>query len=315
MFVPRPNSEIRKVVESVARAGKAGVTQPACARTEPHAGLRLVREIPWGSHLCVFYETKQDLLDTAVAYFEAGLQANEFALWAVSGPISERDATKALRAVVPDAASRLRSGQIQIVPGKEWYLNCGQFDRKRVIDGWREKLDRALANGYSGMRVSGDGSWIASKYWSEFCAYEEELDRSIAGQRMIILCTYSLRDSKAVDVLDVVRAHQCTVARRDGHWEFLETNQLKEAKQEIGRLNDALVILSSRFRGHESLTPRERLTLAHIVRGASSKEAARMLGLSPRTVEFHRANLMRKLGARNTADLVRKVFGSKATKP
>jgi DNA-binding CsgD family transcriptional regulator len=44
------------------------------------------------------------------------------------------------------------------------------------------------------------------------------------------------------------------------------------------------------------------------VRGASSKEAARRLGISPRTVEFHRANIMRKLGARNTADLLRCVL-------
>ena len=41
-----------------------------------------------------------------------------------------------------------------------------------------------------------------------------------------------------------------------------------------------------------------RVALAQIVRGASSKEAGRMLGISPRTVEFHRANVMRKLGAR-----------------
>jgi hypothetical protein len=32
-------------------------------------------------------------------------------------------------------------------------------------------------------------------------------------------------------------------------------------------------------------------------------------GISPRTVEFHRANIMQKLGARNTADLVRRVLG------
>ena len=35
------------------------------------------------------------------------------------------------------------------------------------------------------------------------------------------------------------------------------------------------------------------------------------LGVSPRTVEFHRANVMRKLGARNTADLVRRVLGDR----
>ena len=49
---------------------------------------------------------------------------------------------------------------------------------------------------------------------------------------------------------------------------------------------------------------------AHIVRGASSKETGRSLGISPRTVEFHRANIMRKLlGAKNTIDLVRKLLG------
>jgi DNA-binding CsgD family transcriptional regulator len=51
------------------------------------------------------------------------------------------------------------------------------------------------------------------------------------------------------------------------------------------------------------------LSPAQIVRGASNKEAARTLGISPRTVEFHRANVMRKLGAKNIADLVRRVLG------
>jgi DNA-binding CsgD family transcriptional regulator len=40
------------------------------------------------------------------------------------------------------------------------------------------------------------------------------------------------------------------------------------------------------------------------VRGASSKEAARTLQVSPRTIDFHRLNIMRKLGAKNIADLV-----------
>jgi DNA-binding CsgD family transcriptional regulator len=44
------------------------------------------------------------------------------------------------------------------------------------------------------------------------------------------------------------------------------------------------------------------------VRGASSKEAARTLGVSPRTIEFHRTNIMRKLGAKNTVELVRRVL-------
>ena len=53
------------------------------------------------------------------------------------------------------------------------------------------------------------------------------------------------------------------------------------------------------------MTPREHDVLAQIVKGDSTKEAA--LGISPRTLEFHRGNLMRKLRARNVAELVNKV--------
>jgi FixJ family two-component response regulator len=102
---------------------------------------------------------------------------------------------------------------------------------------------------------------------------------------MIVLCTYSLHASRTVDLLDVARAHQCTVTLRNGKWEFLETPELKQAKHEIRRLNGALDILSKPFPGHQTLTPRERVALAQIIRGASSKEAARTLGISPRTVD------------------------------
>jgi DNA-binding CsgD family transcriptional regulator len=52
------------------------------------------------------------------------------------------------------------------------------------------------------------------------------------------------------------------------------------------------------------LTPRERAVLKQIGRGASSKEAGAALGVSARTIEFHRANIRRKLGAKNIVDLL-----------
>jgi DNA-binding CsgD family transcriptional regulator len=124
-----------------------------------------------------------------------------------------------------------------------------------------------------------------------------------------VLCTYSLRAARAVDILDVAVTHNFTIARRGGHWEYVETPELRAAKREIHRLNDAVDILSLSFPGHEKLTPRERTMLAQIVLGASNKGAARALDISPRTAEFHRANILRKLEARNVPELMHLVLG------
>ena len=67
------------------------------------------------------------------------------------------------------------------------------------------------------------------------------------------------------------------------------------------------------FPGREPLSRREQDVLAQIVGGASNKEAGRKLGISPRTIEVHRAHLMQKIGARNAADLIRIVMSEGRT--
>ena len=72
--------------------------------------------------------------------------------------------------------------------------------------------------------------------------------------------------------------------------------------------NSASRVATLHFPGREPLTRREREVLEQFTAGASNKEAGRHLGISPRTIEDHRANIMKKLGARNAADLVRIVM-------
>ncbi|MCG2584027.1 PAS and helix-turn-helix domain-containing protein [Massilia sp. TS11] len=57
------------------------------------------------------------------------------------------------------------------------------------------------------------------------------------------------------------------------------------------------------------LTAREREIAALLVEGKTSKQIARDTDLSPRTVEMHRARLMRKFSAANSSELIKKLFG------
>jgi len=61
--------------------------------------------------------------------------------------------------------------------------------------------------------------------------------------------------------------------------------------------------------GCEPLTPREGDVLEHLAAGLTNKEIARRMHLSARTVEGYRAGILRKAGARNVTDLLRRIFG------
>ena len=75
--------------------------------------------------------------------------------------------------------------------------------------------------------------------------------------------------------------------------------------RDVGRTPGVMFATES---GQKPLTKREREVLSLISEGCSNKQGALRMSISPRTFESHRAEAMRKLGARNTADLVRKAL-------
>lgn len=102
-------------------------------------------------------------------------------------------------------------------------------------------------------------------------------------------------------------------AMKDGAFDFLQ--KPFRDQELIDRINGALKLdaqnrasvdrLTDLKARHESLTPREREVLALVVDGKANKVIAIDLGLSERTVEIHRANVMEKMGARSVAHLVK----------
>ncbi len=216
-------------------------------------GISALGYVPWGTHFCTFYETKEDLLDILLPFFKTGLEHNEFCLWMVSHPVGVEDARRAFKEAVADADRHLAAGHIEIVQHPffprshhgsrsthaeivhhaEGYLKGGAAVAERVTDGWNEKLAEALANGFDGMRANSHEAWLTEANRNDFFRYEEKLGAKLAGQRLIVLCSYP-SVSTAAEIFDVTHAHHFAVIRREGY-DVVLTTELNQAEAEIKR--------------------------------------------------------------------------------
>src|SRR2546427_7260948 len=204
-------------------------------------GIDVVGDVSaWGAHFCLFYETKEDLLDTLISYCKSGLESEEYCLWIVAEPLTIEEARAALKNAVPDLDRHIAGSRLEIVPARDWFLPGGAFDGKTLTASWYEKLASLSARGYPGMRITGDTTWLSKKDWTHFCDYEDGLNEVIGNRRLAVLCTYPLAACGAPQILDVVRTHQFVLARRHGRWDVLETAVLKRAKGELKQINNEL---------------------------------------------------------------------------
>ncbi len=203
-------------------------------------GLVIPDRVPWGTHLCQFYETKDDLLEVLVPYFRAGLAANEACLWITSDPISPEDATDTLRAAVPNLDGYLTTGQLEIVPLGEWYPVSGSFNIDAVLEAWRRKAESVVSRGFWGLRASGNAASFPEDQRAHLAAYEEEIQSSLHAQKIIALCSYPLHRCSAAQLLQAVDAHECTIVRRRGAWQCIDSEGSKHLLDRLSSQKHAL---------------------------------------------------------------------------
>lgn len=196
-------------------------------------GIDILGDVPWGTHFCLFYSTKEDLFDILIPYFKAGLESNEFCMWVTSEPISVKEAEEALRKSVPDFDRYLEKGQIQIISHSDWYLENGVFNLQRVLNAWVDQLNQALACGFAGVRVAGGRSGLEKGISKEFADYEKEVNKAIDKYQMNAICSYCLDECGASEIIEAVNCHRFAVIRREGKWEVIESSERKKAEDKL----------------------------------------------------------------------------------
>ncbi len=192
------------------------------------SGITILGDIPWGTNICMFYDRRDDLSEIVTPFMLAGLENNEQCIWVTSEPLTDRDAEDCLRKACPDFEGYVKEGSIEIIPHSRWYVEGGVIDARRIMDAWLDKLDKALARGMSGMRITGNTAWVDQGSWKSFVGYEQEVDRIIGTYPMIALCSYSLGHCTGPGILDVIGSHQLAIAKREGSWDLIENSRGKQ---------------------------------------------------------------------------------------
>ncbi len=199
-------------------------------------GIDVIGAVPWGTHFCQFYQTRQDLIDVLVPYFREGLLQNEFCMWITSEPLPVAEAQAALRQAVPDLDDYLQRGQLEMLDYSEWYAPQGKFEARRVLQGWMDKEKFALGRGYEGLRLTGNTFWLEKQDWKDFSDYEAAVNSVIGGHRMLALCTYSIAKCGAYELIDVVSNHQFALIKQFGEWKIIESQRRRKIESDLREL-------------------------------------------------------------------------------
>jgi PAS domain S-box-containing protein len=194
------------------------------------SGISLIGALPWGSHFCQFYQSREALLEILVPYLRAGLQNNELCLWVVNGPQDVEEAGQALKKAVPRFEEYAQRGQVEILSRDQWRSCDGQ-----LIPAVVSRLDQAVFGGFDGLRLACD-------------ALVEEAHAPGARDAADALCRYNViaafaypRDEfDAVGLMAVVKNHRFALVKNAGRWEVIESSEAQSVNEALRRSEEKL---------------------------------------------------------------------------
>jgi DNA-binding NarL/FixJ family response regulator len=214
-----------------------------------------------------------------------------------------------LRILVVDDHAVVRRGVRSLLESNEGWEVCGEattgreaIEQSRLLRPDVVVMDMSLpeVNGLEATRqilkdAPGTEVLVLTMHHSE------ELVRDVlqAGARGYVL--KSDADERLIAAVDTLRQHK----------PFLTPVVTEFVLDDYVRLGDAV----QEDTGAGAVTAREREIIQLVAEGLSSKAAAATLGISVKTIESHRANIMRKLRLRSVSDLVRYAIRNKIVQP
>lgn len=176
--------------------------------------LDFVKSMQVKDHAILFYSNRTDKREVLFTYLKAGLDAGEAAIY-VASEESPDEIKRAMKDFGLNSEQYEKSRALRVVDYRDWYIIEGKFDISKVFALWEQSLKESFANGFKGLRVTGEMSCFFKHHMlNELVVYERALHRELETP-MKAICAYDdgvvLRgaeeDSYLRIYLDLITAH------------------------------------------------------------------------------------------------------------
>lgn len=209
-----------------------------------------------GEHLCCLFESDAEHRALLSPFMRQGLERYEKLVYIVDYHTAAQVLAYLSEEGV-DVSQFLKSGQLSILSSDESYVQAGVFEPERMIALLQTETERAVAEGYRALRVTGEMSWaLRGIPGSErLIEYEAKLNTFFPGSRCLAVCQYDQRKFSPSLLLDVLTTHPLAVIGTDvyDNFYFLPPREYLGTDSDAAQLRSWLNNLAERKRSETQI--------------------------------------------------------------
>ena len=171
-----------------------------------------IKDLVSGDHICCIFETEEEHRLLFTSFLRHGLEKREKVIYIVDIRTKE-EILDYLRYEGLNVNLYLESGQLSILTTDDVYLRKGFFDPDSVIALLRNETARAIDEGYSALRMTGEMGWALKELpgSEKLIEYESMLNNFFPGSKCLAICQYDKKRFEPSLLLQILTTHPIAV--------------------------------------------------------------------------------------------------------
>ena len=189
--------------------------------------LRTVDDLAIGDNACFIYGSDEEHAAVVVPFVRAGLEKQERVLY-IHDERSRDSVIDLLSANGIDAERAVARGQLVLFPAKQVFVRGGDLSLERLLDQFHATTAMALADGFVGLRVTSEMTWVLKQAHGVDRLFEHEtkFGAFFSGSAALGLCQYDRRHFSPGALMDVLLSHAIAILGTEAVSNFYFTPQI-----------------------------------------------------------------------------------------